>query len=162
MNTLKQSSGFAMIEVLLAVVVLAIGLLAGSKMQMLGLNYTQGAQMRSNATMAANDIIDRMRLNPDGVNAGAYDDKDTDTLPADPNCIANGCSPTDLAAHDIRVWAAYFGKGDGEHTSTPLKGATGAINLTATDFYSITVRWTELVEGKEDARSITVGVNLTQ
>lgn len=152
-----------MIEVLLAVVVLAIGLLAGSKMQMLGLNFTQGAQMRSNATLAASDIIDRMRLNPDGVAAGAYDNKDTDTLPTDPNCMATGCSPTDLAAHDLRVWAAYFGKGGGTDTSTPLTGAKGEINVDANGFHSITVTWTELIEGVEDdERSITMGVNLSQ
>jgi len=33
---MKQQQGFSLIEVLLAVVVLAIGLLAGSRMQMLG------------------------------------------------------------------------------------------------------------------------------
>ncbi len=69
-----------MIEVLLAVVILAIGLMAGSKMQMLGMNYTQGAQFRTNATMAANDIIDRMRVNPDAVANGDYDGA-TPTIP---------------------------------------------------------------------------------
>ena len=82
MNSKRQSDGFAMIEVLLAVVVLAIGLLAGSKMQLLGLNATQGAMMRSHATMAVNDIIDRMRINPDGVMAGEYDGASTDSPPA--------------------------------------------------------------------------------
>ena len=61
--------GIAMIEVLLAVVVLAIGLLASSRMQLLGLSFSQGALTRSYATMAANDIIDRMRLNIPGVEA---------------------------------------------------------------------------------------------
>lgn len=150
-----------MIEVLLAVVVLAIGLLAGSKMQMLGLNYTQGAQMRSNATLAANDIIDRMRVNPDGVDAMAYDTANTDNLPADPGCIATGCTPQQLAAHDIRVWAGYFGKADGASTSTPLLGANGQIFLdAATGFHVITVSWTELVEGEEELREVKMGVNL--
>lgn len=161
MNTLKQSSGFAMIEVLLAVVVLAIGLLAGSKMQMLGLNYTQGAQMRSNATLAANDIIDRMRVNPEGVEAGVYDSVSTDGSLADPGCITTGCTPPQLAQHDIRVWAGYFGKADGANTSTPLLGAVGSITFdVGTGFHTVKVSWTELVEGDEELREVVMGVNL--
>jgi type IV pilus assembly protein PilV len=157
---IKQSSGFAMIEVLLAVVVLAIGLLAGSKMQMLGLNYTQGAQMRTNATMAANDIIDRMRINPTGVIDGNYENADTDNPPADPNCIATGCTPAQLADHDIRVWAAYFGGEDGSNTSTPLVGAQGTISRDATTgLYTIEIAWKELIEGSEEERKVTVGVD---
>lgn len=149
-----------MIEVLLAVVVLAIGLLAGSKMQMLGLNYTQGAQMRTNATMAANDIIDRMRINLTGVVDGDYDDADTDSPPADPNCIAVGCTPAQLAAHDVRVWAAYFGQVDGSDTSTPLTGAQGTISRNATTgLYTIEIVWNELIEGDEEERKVTVGVD---
>ncbi len=159
---IKQSSGFAMIEVLLAVVVLAIGLLAGSKMQMLGLNYTQGAQMRTNATMAANDIIDRMRVNMAGVNAGAYKDADTESLPNDPNCISAGCTPAQLAAHDIRVWAGYFGKVGGSDTTTSLIGAKGTIAQNATTgLYTITITWDELINGENDpkARSVSIGVD---
>ena len=156
-----------MIEVLLAVVVLAIGLLAGSKMQMLGMNYTQGAQMRSTATLAANDIIDRMRLNPAGVAAGAYDNTSTENLPTDPDCLSSGCSPSELADHDLIVWASYFGKGSGANTSTPLYGAVGEIDrittggsLAAIGYYNIKVTWTELIEGVEKQRAVEMGVNL--
>lgn len=150
-----------MVEVLLAVVVLAIGLLAGSKMQMLGMNYTQGAQMRSTATLAANDIIDRMRLNPAGVAAGAYKDVSTDSLPINPNCITTGCSPTDLADHDLIVWASYFAKGPGANTATPLKDAVGEVDfITTTGFYEVTVTWNELIEGVEEEREVSMGVNL--
>ncbi len=147
-----------MIEVLLAVVVLAIGLLAGSKMQMLGMNYTQGAQLRTTATMAANDIIDRMRVNPDGVANGAYKDADTDDLPTSPGCIDTGCTPAQLAAHDIRVWASYFGKVDGANTTTPLQGAQGTIDFDS-GLYTVTITWDELIEGEEKERKVAVGVN---
>ncbi|MEM7256725.1 MAG: type IV pilus modification protein PilV [Pseudomonadota bacterium] len=154
----KNNSGFAMIEVLLAVVVLAIGLLAGSKMQLLGMNYTQGAQFRTTATMAANDIIDRMRVNPEGVSNGDYDDADTDALPTSPNCIAVGCTSAQLAAHDIRVWAGYFGKVAGANTTTPLNGARGTIDLNG-GLHEVKITWTELIEGVEEAREVVIGVN---
>lgn len=151
-----------MIEVLLAVVVLAVGLLAGSKMQMLGLNYTQGAQYRTNAILAANDIIDRMRVNTAGVAAGAYKNKSTATPPANPACIDQvaGCTPTQLADHDLRAWAAYFGKLGGANTSTPLAGATGSIVYDDTDdLYTVKVDWEELIEGASKNRSVEIGVS---
>lgn len=150
-----------MIEVLLAVVVLAVGLLAGSKMQMLGLNYTQGAQYRTNATLAANDIIDRMRVNTAGVAAGAYKDKSTESPPANPACIDQpaGCTASQLADHDLRAWAAYFGKLGGANTTTPLAGATGTIDYDETeDLYTVKVEWEELIEGVAKERSVDIGV----
>jgi len=150
-----------MIEVLLAVVVLAIGLLAGSKMQLLGLNATQGAMMRSHATMAVNDIIDRMRVNPDGVLAGAYDGASTDSPPADPNCADLGCSPTELAQHDLRVWSSYFGKAQGTDTAVAIHKAVGEITVaTADQVRIVSVSWEELVEGEVEVRSVSVGVRL--
>ncbi len=150
-----------MIEVLLAVVVLAIGLLAGSKMQLLGLNATQGAMMRSHASMAVNDIIDRMRVNPDGVKAGAYDGASTDSPPGDPGCADLGCTPTELAQHDLRVWASYFGKAQGTDTAVAIHKATGSIEVSAaTQVRTVTVTWEELVEGEIEVRSVAVGVRL--
>lgn len=130
-------------------------------MQMLGMNYTQGAQMRSNATLAVNDIIDRMRLNPEGVAANAYDSVNTNTsIPANPNCMATGCNSTQLAAHDIRVWAGYFGKADATNTSTPLLGAVGTISVDSNGFHTVKIEWEELISGESETREVTMGVNL--
>ena len=150
-----------MIEVLLAVVVLAIGLLAGSKMQLLGLNATQGAMMRSHATMAVNDIIDRMRINADGVIAGEYDGTSTDSPPADPGCIDSGCTPAQLAQHDLRVWASYFGNAQGTDTAVAIHNAVGSIDVAAaSQVRTVSVTWEELVEGEVELRTVSVGVRL--
>jgi len=139
-----------MIEVLLAVVILAIGLLAGSKMQLLGLNATQGAMMRSHATMAVNDIIDRMRVNPS-----------TDSPPADPGCATSGCTPAQLAQHDLRVWASYFGRADGANAAVAIHKAVGSISVSpATQVRTVSVTWEELIEGEVESRSVSVGVRL--
>ena len=150
-----------MIEVLLAVVVLAVGLLAGSKMQLLGLNATQGAMMRSHATMAVNDIIDRMRVNADGVKAGNYDGASTDTPPGDPGCVDSGCTPAQLAQHDLRVWASYFGKADGSDKAVAISQATGTITVApATNVRTVRVVWEELYDGNAELREVSVGVRL--
>lgn len=151
-----------MIEVLLAIVILAIGLLAGSRMQILGLNYTQGATSRSYATMTANDILDRMRLNPDG-RATYHDFTTAGAIPGDQGCdAANPCDATQRANQDLRIWASYFPNADGTgpHTLLP-PGATGAIALDAAGVRTaVTVTWNDFIRGTQEQQQVTVGAAL--
>lgn len=55
--------GFSMIEVLIALVVLAIGLLGFALLQTMNLRYTQSANYRTQATNLAYDLLDQMRAN---------------------------------------------------------------------------------------------------
>lgn len=57
------ASGFSMIEVLIALLVLAIGLLGFALLQTMNLRYTQSAQYRTQATNLAYDLLDQMRAN---------------------------------------------------------------------------------------------------
>ncbi len=160
---MKKQQGFSLIEVLLAVVVLAIGLLAGSRMQMLGLNYTQGGMIRSHATLAANDILDRIRLNREhAIDNSAYDGFDTSgTIPAATNCIATGCTPAQIAQTDLREWAGYFAKGDETSITTPLRNAVGTISRVGPTF-TVVISWSEKITGNtaDDPRSISVSARL--
>lgn len=52
-----------MIEVLIALVVLAVGLLGLALMQTMNLRYTQSANHRTQATNLAYDLLDQMRAN---------------------------------------------------------------------------------------------------
>jgi type IV pilus assembly protein PilV len=56
-------SGFSMLEVLIALFVLALGLLGLLSLQMTSLKNNHSAQMRTTATVLAYDILDRIRLN---------------------------------------------------------------------------------------------------
>lgn len=57
------SRGFSMIEVLVALLVLALGLLGFALLQTMNLRYTQSAQYRTQATNLAYDLLDQMRAN---------------------------------------------------------------------------------------------------
>lgn len=163
MKTRTKSEGFALIEVLLAIVILAIGLLAGSRMQILGLGFTQGATTRSYATMAANDILDRMRLNPEGL-ASYHGFSTAGNIPADQGCnFTTPCDATQRANQDLRDWASYFRKANGQGTHTQLPpGATGAIALDSGGAMTIvTVTWKDLINGSEsDTQQVSVGIVL--
>ena len=61
--TLKNNRGFTLVEVLVAVVILSIGLLAVAGMQTTSLRGGNSALLRSQAVLGAEDILDRMRAN---------------------------------------------------------------------------------------------------
>src|SRR5690606_668255 len=65
MITLTRSSnrGFTPVGVMVAVVVLAIGLLGMATLMMQSLQSSESAYSRSQASLLAYDIIDRMRAN---------------------------------------------------------------------------------------------------
>lgn len=58
-----QQAGFSLIEVLIAVLVLALGLLGFALLQTMNLRYTQSANLRTQATNLAYDLLDQMRAN---------------------------------------------------------------------------------------------------
>lgn len=70
------SAGFTLIEILISVVVLAIGLLGMAALQMNGLRNNQSAYFRAQATQLAYDMADRMRTNiveaRDAASGGTY------------------------------------------------------------------------------------------
>ncbi|MEZ0469632.1 type IV pilus modification protein PilV [Luteimonas salinilitoris] len=58
-----SASGFSLIEVMVALLVLALGLLGFALLQTLNLRYTQSADYRTRATNLANELLDQMRVN---------------------------------------------------------------------------------------------------
>ena len=56
-------SGFTLLEVLVALVILSIGLLGLAGLQAASLRYNHSSYLRSQATLIAYDIVDRMRAN---------------------------------------------------------------------------------------------------
>ncbi|MEJ2669863.1 MAG: type IV pilus modification protein PilV [Gammaproteobacteria bacterium] len=145
----SQSKGFTLVELLVAVVVLAIGLLGMAGLQTTGLNTNQSAYYRTQATNAISDILDRMRANPVGLEAGAYDNIDVaSNPPSAQTCITqdSGCTPLQLANYDIREWAKLFVDVDNEGSDfrPQLPGATGTVSRTnGTSVFTVTVTWQE-------------------
>jgi len=60
---IHKESGFSMIEVLVALLVLAIGLLGVAGVQLLSMQQTANSTLRSEATLYAQTAADRVRAN---------------------------------------------------------------------------------------------------
>jgi type IV pilus assembly protein PilV len=58
-----RQSGFTLLEVLIALVVLAFGLLGFAMLQTMTVRFTESANYRTKATNMAYDLIDQMRSN---------------------------------------------------------------------------------------------------
>lgn len=59
----RKAGGFSLIEVLIALLVLAFGLLGFALLQTMNLRYTQSANYRTEATNLAYGLLDQMRAN---------------------------------------------------------------------------------------------------
>ena len=102
----KSQSGFTLIEILVSVVVAAIGLLGVARLQMATLQNNNSSQYRSIAIQIASDLLERMRSNQDGVNLSAYNRVATTRADAlyntpVPACTTvAGCDSTERASQD--------------------------------------------------------------
>lgn len=142
-----HQQGFTLVEVLIALVVLAIGMLGIAALYIEGLRASRTALARSEAVVLATDLADRIRTNPEG--GSAYAGAAAGAPNA--NCLPGGagCTPQELAAHDLRVWLDALAAG--------LPAGTGTVNfldVSPTDgipaAYDITVSWTEAGLGDLD------------
>jgi type IV pilus assembly protein PilV len=105
--------GFSLVEVLVAMLVVAMGILALAALLQASTRYAKMSELRSSATLLANDIADRLRANAVGAQLGplGYDSVDkafpTAVAAAHAPCTSDApCGPTDLAKADLADWTA--------------------------------------------------------
>jgi type IV pilus assembly protein PilV len=147
-------TGFSLIEVLIALLVLSIGLLGLAMLQIQGFKFIGNSYQRTQATILANDIIDRIRANREGATLGDYclntaapaNPCKTISDPGTADCgdTPAGCISTQaLATYDINHWyrqqARYLPNSGGTPSSIERSTVAGT-NIFE---YKITIRWME-------------------
>ena len=152
-TTCKALSGFTLIEMLVALLVLSFGLLGLAMLQAAGQKFNSDSYMRSQATILAYDIIDRMRANKAAADAGNYcvtsaSPCTTTAAPTTETCgdTTAGCDSVQrLANYDLSRWyalqAATLSPAATE-SSIERTSATTASGQTIFQ-YVITMRWSE-------------------
>jgi type IV pilus assembly protein PilV len=142
----RFESGFTLLEVLIALLVLSIGMLGIGKMMMLSARANDSAYMRSQATALAYTMLDAMRANRAAAISQGYNT--LQVAPAQLACATAlpGCTSGQVAQNDTFLWnralATALPNGAGTVvTVTAADVQTGANNMTAT----ITVTWSDKV-----------------
>jgi type IV pilus assembly protein PilV len=149
----RGDAGFSLVEVLVSLLVLSLGLLGLARLQAVALRQNHSAHLRSQATMMAYDMADRMRANRQALRAGRYH---LPSAAATPACLTTaGCSPDAMAAHDMLEWSGALarvlplGQGTVCIDSSPADGASAASpECSGTgDVYAIKVWWDDTRSG---------------
>jgi type IV pilus assembly protein PilV len=113
-----------MLEVLIAIVILAIGLLGLAALQTVSLQLNQSAVVRSQASQLAYDITERMRANRNA--AAAY------ILPIGAAPVPDGTVPLD----DLVEWRAQL--------AATLPAGTGSVAFdAATNLVTVVIQWAD-------------------
>ncbi len=139
-----KQKGMSLIEILVSMTIVAVGLLGMAGLQMNGLRNNQSAYLRSQASILAADMADRMRLNRARALAGAYSGFSTDNFTgSDPGCSTSsgGCTETQLVTLDMVEWTNAI---EGAANLNLLPNGTGTITQDpATGIFTITISWQE-------------------
>lgn len=95
-----------MLEVLIAVLVFSLGMLGLAGLLIFAIQSNHVAYLRTQATFLAHSMASRMGANPVGLWNGNYNIAAIDPVgTAITTTCAAGCSPADLATHDIQTWS---------------------------------------------------------
>lgn len=157
----SNARGFTLFEVLISVLVLSIGLLGVASMQILSLHSNSGAYLRSEATLRAYDIIDRIRVNNTVAADYAAAMAAAPSAPAI-NCASAACSATDLTAYDLAQWKCALGNWNANAACTnypqgKLPQGDGSIAING-NIYTVTVQWFD--QAANGIQNIQVSVTL--
>jgi type IV pilus assembly protein PilV len=142
----KSQSGFTLVEIMVSIVILGVGLLGLTGLQMSGLKNTQTATQTRLSTLLAYDMVERMQSNPYSVTQDSYHNVtgSSHTCSRDSQCDAD-----DQAELDMYEWSAELasklplGTGVVCIDSTPTRNdtpSTPACDGTG-DVYSIKLWW---------------------
>ncbi len=100
----KRESGSSLIEVMIALFILAVGMLGVLAMQTNSVQVSRNAAFYSQATILATDMAEAMRTSPSVADnyVIAYDT----ATPADPGCATttSDCDSADIANWNLHQW----------------------------------------------------------
>ena len=176
----KRQSGFSLIEIMVAAIILSIGILGVVSLQVIGMKGTHQSYMKHQAMAIVQALTERMRSNVTGVTAGDYVQASAGLVCATPPPVCNtattNCSAADIAAVDNHNIICGYQTGAGQRTGgLKITAANdiatllnGTLDITCNDAagaggcangaVTIRVGWAERDIGEETNTANAVGV----
>jgi type IV pilus assembly protein PilV len=154
---MRQQTGFGLVEILVTILILAVGLLSAASLQLLSKRSNYDSAQRTSAAHLAQDLLERMRSNPTALGSyipgGNLGGNTLGDAPAvDCADAALDCTPEDVAAYDLWQWEELLDgeleNANGEATgglATPTACLTGP-GFGGTGTYSIAIAWRGMTE----------------
>lgn len=147
----NKQRGFSLIESLVALVVLATGMLGIAALYVESLRSAQTAHSRTKAINLAADMADRIRSNRAGRVFYAAGTAAAGVLPTVcgtiNGAVAQNCSPQQMAVFDIWLWKNMVGNtSDGTFKKMGLPNGTAEIVVDTTtqpNSFTIRISWSE-------------------
>ena len=139
----RYGQGFSLLEVLIALVILAIGMLGIARMLLITHKSNSSNYIRQQAVQSSYNILDRIHANRSAALTGGYGVSNlvtsgTPTAPSAPstNCGNSICTSAQLAAYDTWYWLAT--------DVTQLPNGCGSISTAVSGLntvVTVTVQW---------------------
>jgi type IV pilus assembly protein PilV len=142
---LHGQRGISLVEAMVALIVLAIGMLGIAALHVESVKANRTALLRTQAVNLANDLADRIRANRQ---AGVSYRLAAGALPTVGNCVVtNNCTDDELAVDDLARWVravrVLLPPAPDGMPPTTLVGVVPAPGIGQPDTYRIRVEWTE-------------------
>lgn len=147
-NTQAAQRGFSLLEVLVTIVVFAVGLLGAGALQLVSKKATYDAIQRTGAAFLAADALERLRANGAALDQylGAFA---AGTRPAPgTDCEAGVCDAAELAAYDLWLLSeAIAGNAEVATDGTAGGGLVDAVMCVtgpadgSSGFYEVAIVW---------------------
>ena len=154
----RLQRGISLIESLVAIVVMALGILGILGVQMRTLTDTQTGVRRAQAIRLIEDLSERIKNQPNSLTTmGNYVrtwDPDSATATT-PNCSTSACTPANMATYDLNRWI------DNVRAALPLGDAAVflAADNSTTDprQLGVMISWRENERDKDSAKVFETG-----
>ena len=176
-----QQRGVGLIEVLVALVVVSFGVLGMASLQLTGMKQSSGGFNRSKASLYAQNMATRIRINTEAVTAGAYNALDSDnagnvdcSAPPVPYCQARpgggavpSCTAAEMATFDFHAVACGDLGTDGADKGVLGTLPNGRLQVFCADpacppnpAFEVSVTWTEGRSRTDSDEMITKSVKV--
>lgn len=154
---LRRQSGFTLLEVLVAVVIVSLGMLGVAALLVTVQKADTASYLQQQAVQTTYDLLDRMRANLSGAQAGYYNGTYGGTPAIPTNCNTGACTAKQLAGYDTSQWTAAVDQlPQGSGSVASAVSSNGNVNVTVTVTWSDAPAQSAIEKSGSSSRTFTL------